>query len=461
MSSNWQSFTIEEIAAKQDSSISIGPFGSRMKSDCYVAKGIPVIRGNNISEGLYPEGEFVFVDEDKAREVRSAQVYGGDLVFPHRGAIGRVALVRDSTHMILSSSLMKLTPDKERCSSKFLFYFFRSKNGIYELLKNASTVGTPGIGQPLTSLKSIPVLLPPLQEQKAIAHILVTLDEKIELNRKTNETLEGIAKALFKSWFIDCDPVRAKAEGRSTGLPDEISELFPDSFEDSEWGDIPTDWKMTCLDELTDFVIGGDWGKEKISDEFPSEVLCIRGADIPDLQQFGYGKMPTRFLKSSSFSKRSLKDADIVFEISGGSPTQSTGRPVLIEKGLLERCQIPLACSNFCRIIRPQNKELSFFIYYFLKDLYDKDEMFMYETGTTGIKNFGYKYFASSRKFLIPNQELLSTFSGFIKAIRNTSNNRGTQSGTLRQIRDALLPKLISGELRVPDVENMLEEVGI
>ena len=152
MYSNWPKITIEDIASQDKTAIAIGPFGSRMKSDCYVNDGIPVIRGQNITDGMYPEGDFVYITKEKANELKSSQVFEGDLVFPHRGAIGKVALVRDSTHMILSSSLMKLTPDKNKCSPQFLLYFFRSRIGQYELLKNASTVGTPGIGQPLSSL---------------------------------------------------------------------------------------------------------------------------------------------------------------------------------------------------------------------------------------------------------------------------------------------------------------------
>jgi type I restriction enzyme S subunit len=101
---------------------------------------------------------------------------------------------------------------------------------------------------------AIPV--PPVAEQKAIAHILGTLDDKIELNRKTNETLEAMAKALFKSWFVDFDPVRAKAEGRPTGLPAEISDLFPDSFEDSELGEIPSGWRVTPVGDVVECVGG-------------------------------------------------------------------------------------------------------------------------------------------------------------------------------------------------------------
>ena len=313
----------------------------------------------------------------------------------------------------------------------------------------------------LKEIKKVPFPLPKKEEQRAIAHILGTLDDKIELNRKTNENLEGIAKALFKSWFVDFDPVRAKAEGRSTGLPNEISELFPDSFEETELGEIPRGWNPTCLDDITEFVIGGDWGKSEQSDEFPASMLCIRGADIPDLQDFGHGKMPARFLKESSAQKRSLRHGDIVFEISGGSPTQSTGRPVLVEKQIIEKFKSPLTCSNFCRLIRPCSLDHSRYIYHHLRRSYDCGEMFMYETGTTGIKNFGYKHYASSRFFPLPGERLLAAFSSVIGDLRQKCHLSGSENSTLASLRDALLPRLISGELRVPDAEKMLEEVGI
>src|SRR5207249_6283858 len=141
----------------------------------------------------------------------NAIVHGDDLVFPHRGAIGKIGIVpRDNTERYaLSSSLMKLTCDRAKVEPLFLFYFFRSSEGQHELLKNASTVGTPGIGQPLSSLRSITIPVPPLSEQRAIAQVLGTLDDKIELNRRMNETLEGMARALFKSCFVDFEPARA------------------------------------------------------------------------------------------------------------------------------------------------------------------------------------------------------------------------------------------------------------
>lgn len=216
MAGEWQTLTVEEIKAPGDRTIAIGPFGSRMKADTYVAAGVPVIRGTNISDTRALVGDFVFVSDQTADELRACNVFPDDLVFPHRGAIGQVAIVPNgsASRYMLSTSLMKLTCDAQRVDPLFMFYFFRSPLGRHALLEHSSTVGTPGIGQPLTSLRSIRVPVPPLPEQRAIAHILGTLDDKIELNRRMSETLEAMARALFKSWFVDFDPVRAKMDGR-------------------------------------------------------------------------------------------------------------------------------------------------------------------------------------------------------------------------------------------------------
>ena len=139
------------MQAPEPGSIAIGPFGSRMKSDCYVEDGIPVIRGTNITGGPTFDGEFVYITEEKADTLGSSNVYQSDLVFPHRGSIGEVGIILEDKRYVLSSSLMKLTCDREKVNPKFLYYFFKSSTGRHELLKNASQVGTPGIGQPLTS----------------------------------------------------------------------------------------------------------------------------------------------------------------------------------------------------------------------------------------------------------------------------------------------------------------------
>ena len=161
MISNWTTYKIEDIAEK----ISIGPFGSRMKSNAYVKNGVPVIRGTNLTGGKRFSGDWVFISEDLAEQLENCCVSNGDLVFPHRGAIGEVGLVDDIfPKYIMSSSLMKLRCNPNLADSEFIYYFFKSNQGKHELLKNASQVGTPGIRQPLSSLKSIEITLPSLSQ---------------------------------------------------------------------------------------------------------------------------------------------------------------------------------------------------------------------------------------------------------------------------------------------------------
>ena len=189
--SDWETYSIEELAAPVPRAIAIGPFGSSMKANLYVEHGVPVIRGTNLGPSRGLVGDFVYVSEETADRLAGANVREGDLVFPHRGAIGEVGIIEGAAaRFVLSTSMMKLTCDREKVDPLYLYYFFRSAVGRHELLKNASQVGTPGIATPLSSLKSIGVMLPPLPEQRAIAHILGTLDDKIELNRRMNATLE-------------------------------------------------------------------------------------------------------------------------------------------------------------------------------------------------------------------------------------------------------------------------------
>jgi type I restriction enzyme S subunit len=446
MSSEWRRTTIEEIAADESSSISIGPFGSRMKSACYVDSGVPVVRGNNISGGKYPEGHFVFITEEKASELKSSQVRYGDLVFPHRGAIGKVALIPENGRMILSSSLMKLTPSREKCCPAFLLYFFRSRKGVQELLKNASTVGTPGIGQPLTSLKQISLDLPPLGEQKAIAHILGTLDDKIELNRKTNETLEAMAEALFKSWFVDFDPVRAKVESRPTGLPAEISDLFPDSFEDSELGEIPSGWRVAPVGDVVECVGGSTPSTNEPEYWDGGEYFWATPKDLSSLSE--------PFLLDTA----KKITADGVQRISSGilpvgTVLLSSRAPV----GYVAAACVPVSINQGFIALKSNGLMSSA---YLLNWCLSNVQQFKDRASGTTFAEISKAAFRPI-PLLVPSEQVARSFSDKAQALyeRVVSNMR--QSTLLAATRDSLLPQLISGEIRIPDAEKMLEEVGI
>jgi len=178
----------------------MGPFGSNIKAENFIESGVPVIRGKNLNFYKYVGGDFVCLSDEKADELKKSNCFPNDLVFTHRGTIGQVGLIPKGKYprYVVSQSGMKLTVDKNKLDENYLFYFFKSDIGQYELLKNESQVGVPAISSPLSSLKSVDLTLPPLPEQKAIASVLSSLDDKIDLLYRQNKTLEAMAETLFR-----------------------------------------------------------------------------------------------------------------------------------------------------------------------------------------------------------------------------------------------------------------------
>jgi type I restriction enzyme, S subunit len=422
--------------------------------------GIPSIRTTNIKNGR--------IDFQNANRV-SDEVYkmwtsrlepqSEDLILAREAPVGEVGIIPKGQKACLGQRTVLIRPNKDKLNPYYLLYLLLTPEMRYEMLRRAG--GSTVAHLNMSDIRGLEIpSLPPLPEQKVIARILGALDDKIELNQKMNQTLEAMAQAIFKSWFVDFDPVRAKMAGQQpVGMDEATAALFPDSIEDSELGEIPKGWTVTTLDNITDFVLGGDWGKDCMAEQNNEPAYCIRGADIPDLQNTGLGKMPLRYLKSSSRIKRSLESGNIVIEISGGSPTQSTGRPVLITDKLLGRLQYPLVCSNFCRMIRLKNKVSPSFVYLWLRWLYESDIFLQYENGTTGIKNLAYKIFSEEYKLVLPPDEILNDFEKVIQILWAKRDENGLQNQTLSTLRDTLLPKLMSGELRVPEADRQIAEL--
>jgi len=214
----WVDCTVGEIAAREKNALVGGPFGSDLVSKDYVSFGVPVIRGENLTVGRCVGGDFVFVTADKATKLSANLARPGDLVFTQRGNTvltgGQVAIVPDNPfdRYLVSQSQMKLTVNGSRADALFLYYAFRAPNHQEYLRCHAIQTGVPHTN--LGILRDTPLRLPPLDAQKRIAAILGSLDDKIDLNRRMNETLAAMARAIFKSWFVDFDPVRAMQLGR-------------------------------------------------------------------------------------------------------------------------------------------------------------------------------------------------------------------------------------------------------
>ena len=206
----WIEATIEDIAAPSRNALVGGPFGSNLVSRDYVSEGVPVIRGQNMGS-RWIAGDFVFVTPQKAKSLEANLARPSDIILTQRGTLGQVSLVPSASfkRYLVSQSQMKVTVNREIADPLFFYYVLSSAEQQAYVRQNAIQTGVPHTN--LGILRATPVPVPPLNEQRAIAHILGTLDDKIECNRRMNATLEAMARALFKSWFIDFDPVHAKA----------------------------------------------------------------------------------------------------------------------------------------------------------------------------------------------------------------------------------------------------------
>ena len=450
MAGEWESYRLDELCEFIN--------GFAFKSTDYVppfTDTIEVFRMGYIQRGggFKEDDSPVFVPRKYGRNLEKFFLRPGDVTIAMTDMKDRVAIlgntawIRDAGRFVVNQRVGCMRVKRPDLLEPRFLYFYSNWSPHVDYLRSRANSGVQ-VNLSTSAIKESELTVPPLAEQKAIAAVLGALDDKIELNRRMNATLEAMARALFRSWFVDFDPVRAKLDGRKPiGLDETTAALFPDSFQDSAVGHIPNGWRVGVLDELTKFVIGGDWGATESTADETVSCYCIRGADIPSLQSGGVGKMPTRFLKPSSVEKRQLADGDVAIEISGGSPTQCTGRPVLASDALLQSLGQPLVASNFCRILKLKSPALSKFVYLWLRQLYDAGELFQFETGTTGIKNFAFVIFSERYPLVVPDLRVAEAFDRALSPLFARIQANSKESRTLATLRDTLLPKLLSGKL--------------
>ena len=214
----WREVRLEDVAEK----IAMGPFGSNIKVETFKTKGIPIISGQHLHETRLRDNKFNFISEEHADKLRNSNVFRGDVIFTHRGNIGQVSFIPENSQFkryVSSQSQFYLRCRKDKINYEFITYYFKSPYGQHQILANSSQTGVPSLAQPATFLKNLKITLPSLPEQKAIAEVLSSLDDKIDLLHRQNKTLENIARALFRKWFVEAD------EEREVGKLGDIIEL--------------------------------------------------------------------------------------------------------------------------------------------------------------------------------------------------------------------------------------------
>ena len=317
-------------------------------------------------------------------------------------------------------------------------YYLTQWNEVHNYAIDQMT-GTSGRQRvPTDCFDHLLISVPPLPEQRAIAHILGTLDDKIELNRRMNETLEAMARTLFKSWFVDFDPVRAKMEGRDTGLPRHIADLFPDRLVESELGEIPEGWEVVSLPEMIEI----------------NPKRSLRKGEVASY--LGMANMPTKGHIPDSITKRPFGSG---MRFSNGdtlvariTPCLENGKTAYVD--FLKDDEVGWGSTEYI-VLKSRPPIPDEFSYCLARGPSFRDFAIQSMTGTSGRQRVPATALSHFR-LPSPPKQLTTIFGKTVQPLFARASEAARESRFLTALRDALLSKLVSGELRVQNTEQFI-----
>lgn len=443
MAGEWQRHEVSQLIAA--GTLVIGD-GYRAKNEELAKSGLPFARAGNVNNGFQFDDVDYFPEHNLVR-VGNKVSQPGDVVFTSKGTVGRFAFVRPETPRFVYSPQLCFwrSLDHSLIEPRYLFYwmfgreFFVQFKGVASQTDMAEYVS-------LADQRRMHITLPPIAEQRTIAHILGTLDDKIELNRRMSETLEAMARALFQSWFVDFDPVRAKREGRwqrgqsLPSLPAHLYDLFPARLVDSELGEIPEGWGVGTLADLS-FLNPEVWTKETR----PAQINYV------DLSNTKWGRIEAVTLHSAgdapSRAQRVLRPGDTIV----GTVRPANGSYAFIS-------ETGLTGSTGFAVLRPRETQYAEFLYLAATAPDNIDALAHLADGAAypAVR----PEVVAATLIVRPSEGLLAWFSQVAGSFLAKIALNERESRTVAALRDALLPKLISGELRVKDAEKHLQRAG-
>lgn len=349
------------------------------------------------------------------------------------GTIGKLGLT--SRPCFTNQQINSVIPDERVSDSIFVFYLLKYTIPQIQKLNAGSASGRENVNK--STFENLEVEIPPLPTQHRIAALLSTYDDLIENNQRRIAILEEMARSLYREWFV---------EFRFPGYE-------KTSFTETDQGRIPEGWSFVPYSALIASSTGGDWGAEVLNDDENCAVTIIRGTDFNEVMNGGAIRAPTRYISRASLGKRKLEAGDIVIENSVNASSRCTGRALLISDGVLRRIDSNAICASFCKVFKPKNRSLTPLLYLHLRYLYDTGRMaFFQNVAANGIGNFQAKRFLDEQTILLPNdcrllEQLLSILQPLVTTIH------ADKIDNLRRTRDLLLPRLMSGELDVSELE--------
>lgn len=409
----WKEYKISEVIDE----ISMGPFGSNIKVDNFIDSGVPVLNGSNLQGYKLNEDSFNYVSQEKADSLGKANAHRGDVVITHRGTLGQIVYIPENSkyeQYVISQSQFRLKLKKELIRPDFFVYFFHTRLGQHRILMNASQVGVPALARPTSTFKEVNVPVPPMKAQNKVMDILKSLDDKIEVNRKINDNLEQQAQALFKSWFVDFEPFKDQP------------------FVESELGRIPQGCEVKSLSGIADYINGLAMQKFR-------PIEGEKGLPVLKIKELGQGICDDKSeLCSPSLigDKYIIKNGDIIFSWSG---------TLMVKVWCGGKCGL----NQHLFVVVP-NGYPKWFVYQWTKHHLDNFIRIAKDKAVTmGHIKRGE---LDKAKVVIPNDEILAKIDAFMHPIFESIINNEQESRRLAELRDALLPKLMSGEIKVEDV---------
>ncbi len=428
----WRWESVGELSDR----VSVGYVSSTRAFFCASGDGVPLIRSQNIRPGRLVLDDVAWVTRDFHDANPKSQLRPGDVLITRVGAnAGDVCIVPNGVGELHLSSAVFARPKPTH--RKYLELFFRSPLGQYAL--KSRIVGSVSERINTRDVESLSVLLPPKFEEAAIAHILGMLDDKIELNRRMNETLEAMARALFKSWFVDFEPVRAKTEGRNPGLPAHLADLFPDALVESELGEIPEGWEVRACSNIAEV---NPRRKLKKGSEAPYLAM----ANMPTR-----GHAPGRFVRRAFGSGMKFINGDTL--VARITPCLENGKTALVD--FLHEGESGWGSTEYI-VLRPLDPCPPEFGYCLARSDEFRTYAIQRMTGSSGRQRVPADAIAAFELAIAP-AKVYESFGRLVRPIFMRARHGMEESRTLTGLRDSLLPKLISGELRIQDAETFIE----
>jgi type I restriction enzyme S subunit len=427
MASNWTIASLEDCVAVI--------IDYRGKTPQKTSSGVPLITAKVVKGGRIGTPDEFIAEEDYSTWMRRGMPQAGDVIVTTEAPLGEVAQLGGG-RVALAQRLVALRGKPHILDNTYLKFLMQSE-GVQAQLRARSS-GTTVFGIKQSELRKITLTIPSIPEQHAIAHALGTLDDKIELNWRMNETLEAMAQALFKSWFVDFDPVRAKAEGRDPGLSRHLADLFPDSFEQPGLGEIPKGWRITPLPEVVEVNPLRTVGRGEVAPYLDMANMPTEGHS-PDAVVDRAFSSGMRFVNGDTLVARI-------------TPCLENGKTAYVD--FLRDGQVGWGSTEFI-VLRPKPPLPTEYAYCLARSAEFRDFAIQSMTGSSGRQRVPSDSLAQF-EIAVPSEKVAGKFSYLVEPLFARAKAASEQCRVLAALRDALLPRLISGEIRLADIEGRL-----